>query len=253
MKRIVIGILLFLLGFFPVNFPQYENEWISVIGIIALSIPAYYFFIREKKFKQKAIFTIIAISIFAVIIETIGIITGFPYSKFFYGDSIGLKLFGITPFTILFTFTPVVLGSTFIASKIIEKIKDNNENKLKNFIYIKLKKTNSTILFFFFSVLFLVIYDLLLDPVAAKLGFWIWPNGGEYFEIPLMNYFGWIFSGLIATGIYYFFMKDKTFLGQETSLYYSTFFFLGAAFFLELYIPFIFGVILILTILKINK
>lgn len=253
MKRIVFGILLFLLAFFPVNFPQYENELFSVIGIIALSLPAFYFFTKEKSLRKKTILTIISISIFAVIIETIGIITGLPYSEFFYGDSIGFKLFGITPFTIFFTFTPVVLGSTFIASNLINKIQRKKVFKNKNFILNKLGKVNSTILFFFFSVLFLVIYDLLLDPVAAKLGFWIWPNGGEYFGVPLMNYFGWVFSGLIATLIYYFFMKEKTFSGQETSLYYSTFFFLGAAFFLELYIPFISGIILILIIEKIRN
>jgi putative membrane protein len=243
MKDIIIGILLFLFAFFPVNFIEIKIEFVSIISIIIFAIPSYYFFIKNsknKKTQNKAIFTIIAISIFAVVIETIGIITGFPYSPFFYGDYIGFKIFDLTPFTILFTFTPLVLGSTFLANKYKKQLSEK----------IKFIKLNEKIIFIFLSVLFLVITDLLLDPVAVYLGFWTWINPGIYYGIPLMNYFGWVFSGLIASVIYYYFMKNNTFSGQEKSLFYSTCFWCGAAFFTGYYIPLIFGLIILYLLKK---
>jgi hypothetical protein len=39
--------------------------------------------------------------------------------------------------------------------------------------------------------LLVLTYDWILDPVAARLGFWTWSTRGSWFGIPLDNYFGW--------------------------------------------------------------
>lgn len=232
-KKTIIGIFLFLSSFFPVNFSDYSLPLISSLAIVAFAIPSYYFLIKNEK--KKAIYTIIAISTFAIIIETIGIATGFPYSEFFYGEELGFKLFGLTPWTVFFAFTPLVLGSVFYAKKFLNK------------------KIFSVVNFFILSTLILVATDLILDPVAAKLGFWFWVEEGIYYGIPLQNYFGWILSGFIATLIYYYFNKTNTTKGQELSLYYSIWFYTGASFFLGLLIPFILGIILIILFSDFKK
>lgn len=226
MKKIIIGIFLFIASFFPVTFSDYSLPIVSSLAIVAFALPSYYFLIKKEK--KKAIFTIITISIFAIIIETIGIATGLPYSEFFYGEELGFKLFGLTPWTVFFAFTPLVLGAVFYTKKFLGK---NN---------FSIKK------FFILSTAILVIIDLILDPVAVKLGFWFWVEEGIYYGIPLQNYFGWILSGFIATLIYYYFNKTNIVEGQELSLYYSIWFYTGASFFLGLLIPFLIGIILII-------
>lgn len=231
--RIIIGIFLFFASFFPVNFNEYSLPLVSSISIVAFALPSYYFLIKNEK--KKAILTIIAISTFAIIIETIGIATGFPYSEFFYGEELGFKLFGLTPWTVFFAFTPLVLGAAFYAKKFLTK---NNFSAKK---------------FFILSTLILVATDLILDPVAANLGFWFWVEEGIYYGIPLQNYFGWVLSGFIATLIYYYFNKTNTTKGQELSLYYSIWFYTGASFFLGLLTPFLIGVILIMLFSDFEK
>jgi bisanhydrobacterioruberin hydratase len=47
----------------------------------------------------------------------------------------------------------------------------------------------------------LVWMDAVLDPGAASLGFWVWPQGGAYYGVPLSNYAGWLLSGVLATAL----------------------------------------------------
>jgi putative membrane protein len=43
--------------------------------------------------------------------------------------------------------------------------------------------------------------DGVLDPGAASLRFWVWPEGGAYYGVPLSNYAGWLFSGALAAAL----------------------------------------------------
>src|SRR5690606_29493557 len=94
--------------------------------------------------------------------------------------------------------------------------------------------------------------DLILDPVAVKLGFWTWQNPGLYYGIPLQNYFGWLISAIISTMIYFKFNNKKVFEGQELSLYYSLWFWTGASLFLKFWIPLIIGISLLTWVHKKN-
>jgi putative membrane protein len=40
--------------------------------------------------------------------------------------------------------------------------------------------------------------DLVLDPGAVALGFWVYPGGGLYYGVPLSNYAGWVLSATVA-------------------------------------------------------
>jgi putative membrane protein len=40
--------------------------------------------------------------------------------------------------------------------------------------------------------------DLVLDPGAVALGFWVYPGGGVYYGVPLSNYAGWVLSATVA-------------------------------------------------------
>jgi hypothetical protein len=52
------------------------------------------------------------------------------------------------------------------------------------------------------SALWLVLVDLVLDPVASgPLGFWRWEQPGAYFGVPTANFAGWFLVGLVAVRI----------------------------------------------------
>ncbi len=230
MKLYVIGIILFFTSFFPIHFQEYQYPFISVLAVILLALPSYYVLITKLS-HTKAILTILLISVFAMCIETIGIVTGFPYSHFTYSESLGYKLFSITPIAVFFAFTPLVLGAIRLADCICK-------TRLKKILL---------------AIFFVVYIDVILDPVMVAQNTWIWQNSGIYYGVPLMNFFGWLFSSTIAIGIYYAFFKTKTIAFQESSYILTLFFFTGAAFFLGLLIPTILGFIFLIGYYLLQK
>ena len=48
------------------------------------------------------------------------------------------------------------------------------------------------------AALALVLCDAVLDPGAVAFGFWTYEQGGWYYGVPLINYFGWLLSGAIG-------------------------------------------------------
>ena len=37
--------------------------------------------------------------------------------------------------------------------------------------------------------------DFGIDAIAIRLGFWNWVNGGEYYGVPISNFFAWYIVG----------------------------------------------------------
>lgn len=118
------------------------------------------------------------LGVYALSIETFALMTGFPYGHFGYSDHLGYKLFGHVPWTVAFAWTPLMLCAYAAARSLFA-------SRLKRIA---------------FSTLLLVVFDLIIDPGAVKLGFWQYP-AGVYYGVPVSNYLGWIFSGVIGSAI----------------------------------------------------
>ena len=225
-----LGLLFFLLAFFPVRFSDITLPVVTVSAIIFLSLPATLSLLQEFSIRR-TILGVGLISAFALSIETIGLYTHFPYSAFTYSDALGPKLFMLTPLVVFFAFTPLVLGGLRIASVAIQK---TNITQLRSQYIYKLV---------FLAALIIVGIDLLLDPVVVYLGYWIWASPGFYYGIPFVNFLGWLFSAILAILIYVRVFGLKTAKFQEVSFVYSVWFWAGAAFFAQLWIPFILGLV----------
>ena len=52
--------------------------------------------------------------------------------------------------------------------------------------------------------------DLTTDPFATANGFWIWPNGGTFFNEPVHNFVGWWVTGAITYMIHGFILRKDT-------------------------------------------
>ncbi len=109
------------------------------------------------------------------IAEQIGVHSGLIFGSYSYGNSLGFRVFQV----------PLIIGVnwailSFGAWHISELFTSNNRNR------------------FLIGSLFMVLFDLVMEPTAIALNYWNWTSG----EIPLYNYISWFGIGFLAMFIY---------------------------------------------------
>lgn len=167
-----------MVSLFPVYLPNFPGSGLgSYFAMFFIAVPAILGLFRYLGARQAGL-SLLALTAFAYSIETIGVVTGFPYGAFDYGGSLGPKVFGLVPYLLPVTYLPLVIGAVAAAWK-----------------------PRSRIFHILGAALLLTLMDGVLDPGAAALGFWVWLEGGFYYGVPLSNYLGWLLSGLFAAAI----------------------------------------------------
>ncbi len=200
---------------------------ISGISILLFLIPSFIAAVRWLG-RRDALILFGVLGAFALAIETIAISTGFPYGDFFYSDHLGYKILGVVPWTVAFAWTPLILAAYGIAAQLTSKV-------FPRIIFVALA---------------LVVFDLVLDPGAVRMGFWGYTGKAWYYGVPWSNYFGWLFSGLIGAAILEFTVRRfRPLLPVPVKIIESGFltviFWTCIAGFGALYIPFIIGLVVI--------
>jgi isopentenyl-diphosphate delta-isomerase len=190
-----------------------EAAFVSTINIILFAAPAFWA-TRWWLGWRDAVLLWAVLGVLALVIETSAIITGFPYGHFGYSDLLGYRLFGYTPWTVFLAWTPLVLAAYAIAQRISEDQLTANSYQLAARIY-RILVTAMT----------LVVFDLVLDPGAVKVGFWRYEGGGAFYGVPVSNFVGWMFSGAIAGIVLEIFtLIKKPLLPAPAQMISSTFF-----------------------------
>ena len=103
-------------------------------------------------------------------IEVAGVKTGLIFGEYEYGNTLGFKLFD-TPLLIGFNW----LFLTYTSIAIIDHF------KLKSWLTI------------FLAPLVMLVYDIVLEQVASKMGMWYWKE----MQVPIKNYIAWYLTGFI--------------------------------------------------------
>jgi len=170
---IAFFIFFYSVGIFGILTPKLSEFFISTTSFaLIISIIALIFFHREKwNPKTLAIFATIAVLGFFV--EVIGVNTGLIFGEYIYGNTLGIKVFN-TPVMIAFNWILMIYTSAAIAQRL-------------NF---------HVILTILSGAFLMVIYDLLLEPVAPNLDMWTWTEASA----PFQNYVAW---GIIAIVFHY--------------------------------------------------
>ncbi len=196
---------------------------ISSINVVLFALPSFWALFRWLG-KRDALIIIAVLGVYALTIESIGLLTGFPYGEFSHSPILGFKLFGVVPWTVAFAWTPLILAAIVL--------------------------THRTIQSFFLRIiaisLFLVLLDLTLDPGAVYLKFWKYETVGFYYQVPVSNFIGWLFSGLIGAMIAeLLLLKFKPLLPSPVQLiigcFYTLLFWTAIAFWADLTIPLLLG------------
>jgi bisanhydrobacterioruberin hydratase len=180
---------LFLGAFFTATEPlRPEFALGSSLAIIGFALPAYIGVIKAAG--QKAGLILLGLlGLYALAVETSALQTGFPYGTFVYNDLLGTKLFGVTPWTVAFAYPPILLFAYWLSRQFIKMS------------YIKVVLLTGVLA---------MACDLVLDPAAVKLGFWYWPEGGFFYNVPLVNFAGWILSSSIGAVLVHYFLRNKS-------------------------------------------
>ncbi len=225
-----ILVALFIAGLAFPSIPQeLMQENISILAILLFALPAFIGLIKWLGF-HKGIGVILLLGLFSLFIETIGLKTGFPYSDFIYGMPIGYRLFGTTPWTVFFAWSPFVIGAFALAKKTATK----------------------PLSLFLMMISLLIAYDLVLEPSAIARGLWLYQFDGFWYSAPLSNFLGWIFSSTLAGIILYVSTREEKIKEVEwlqSSFLFSLAFWTGTSFSYGFILPALIGLVLLLKIL----
>jgi putative membrane protein len=170
--------IFFLAALFVVSFPGVPGASTgSYVSTFLIALPSAVALFRYLG-PSRATLSLLALSTFAYAIESFGVATGFPYGDFYYGEALGPRILGLVPFLLPLSYAPLVVGAVAAAWG-----------------------SRPRLLHIVLATLHLLWMDAVLDPGAASLGFWVWPEGGPYYGVPASNYAGWLLSGAVATAL----------------------------------------------------
>ncbi|MBB6645561.1 bisanhydrobacterioruberin hydratase [Halobellus ruber] len=117
--------------------------------------------------------------LYSYAVEYAGVHTGVPYGEFFYGVDLGPTVLGV-PLGLPIFFVPIVMNAYLLCLLLL--------GDRARVAAVRLLAVIATV----------VTMDVVLDPGAVALGFWVYPNGGVFYGVPLSNYAGWILSATVA-------------------------------------------------------
>src|SRR5215217_3189399 len=176
----VVSPLFFAAAYFATRFPDVPGAGAgSYVFTFLIALPAFIALFGYLGALRAAL-SLLALAVFGYVVETIGVVTGFPYGPFHYGEALGGRILGLVPYLLPISYAPLVIGAVAASWR----------SELQN-----------RALWILRSALLLTLIDGVLDPGAASLGFWVWPEGGAYYGVPLSNYAGWLLSGTLAAAL----------------------------------------------------
>lgn len=150
---------------------------------VNLIISFFLLFVNQIQITQREILSVFTIFLIGMICEILGVNYGYIFGDYVYLDNLGTKVFGV----------PILIGINWIILTFIT-------GSISSYIFKKNLK---------FSILsgaiFMILLDLIIEPVAPLLGFWIF----DLPSVPLQNYVGWFLIGLATQFIYQKFVVDK--------------------------------------------
>ena len=221
----------YLVSYFIATIPSSTPPLMYNLFIIIAALPSLYFFYKWIGRNNALLILLILIGL-TYFIEGFGIASGFPYGLFYYTELIGYKLFGLVPWPIPFAFIPLLIGCYVIA---------------RQFVQTPWKLV-------LFSGLILVLFDMVLDPALVLLNIWVWVTPGFYYGVPITNYLGWFFTGVLTSSLLCLLLpKNHGELSQappmvSVSLLFTLSFWSGFTLWTMLWIPFGISVLLLIII-----
>jgi len=139
-------------------------------------------FVNQKQLESKELKSAFLIFFIGMISEILGVNYGLIFGDYVYLDNLGVKILGV----------PVLIGVNWIILTFIT-------GSLSSFIF------KNKYVSIFMGAILMIGLDLLIEPVAPLLGFWIF----DLQKVPLQNYIGWFVIGIITQALFQFKIAEK--------------------------------------------
>ena len=175
-----------------------NKEFFLAFTPINLFISFVLLFVNQKQLESKELKSAFLIFFIGMTSEILGVNYGLIFGDYVYLDNLGVKILGV----------PVLIGVNWIILTYIT-------GSLSSFIF---KNKYVSILM---GAILMIALDLLIEPVAPLLGFWIF----DLPEVPLQNYIGWFVIGLITQVIFQLKIVEKEFTFSTHLLIVNAIFF----------------------------
>ncbi|HEV3197034.1 MAG TPA: carotenoid biosynthesis protein [Bryobacteraceae bacterium] len=171
-----------------------------MLAIVAMHVfpPAVFALIHGRRFYgTRGILTFFGIClIVGNLFENLGILTGFPFGRYYFTAVMGPKLLHV----------PVLLGLAYVGMGYLSwtlgrLILRNTGSPLTGSHVVTLP---------LLAAFIMVAWDLSMDPVWSTIEHgWIWLNGGAYFGVPLVNFFGWYLTVYVIYQSFALYLRDR--------------------------------------------
>jgi len=173
--------LFHLCGLIGISFGN--KEWFISFTPINLFISFVLLFINQKELEIKNIVTILFIFLIGMIAETLGVNYGIIFGEYNYLDNLGYKVLGV----------PIMIGVQWIILTFIT-------GSFSSYIF-----GHSKFKSILFGAVLMVLLDVLIEPVAPQMGFWVFEN----LTAPIKNYVGWLIISIPAQLVFHYGIDKK--------------------------------------------
>lgn len=144
--------------------------------------------------------SLILVAALGFFVEVLGVKTEFIFGSYFYGNSLGYKLFSV----------PLLIGINW---------------SILLYCTAQLSKFKNSFVNALFGAFLMVILDFFIEQNAAKFDFWYWKNS----IIPFQNYVAWFLISFLLN------LLVQKYLAQKPNFTAKVFYFVQLIFFAALY------------------
>jgi len=176
-RWIIILLLFYFFGLLGICIPATRDIFLTLTPL-NLFITLAVFYKVNKDYSQRFFMLSLLVFVLGFSVEGIGVATGVLFGNYSYGSAFGFKLIE----------TPVMIGVNWLFLAL-------STYGIVQFF------TNKGIWLILLPPVLMTFLDLIVEPVAMKLGFWSWKND----IIPLQNYAMWFLTSIIIHSIIYLF------------------------------------------------
>ena len=145
---------------------------------------------------KRILLLLVSCFVISLIMESVGVSTGWIYGPYHYTDRLGPKFLDLVPFLIPAAWFMMMYPSLVISARLL---KSPNP---RGWIILPVAAVGGIIM---------TAWDLVMDPIMVQAGHWIWDgplSSRIYFGIPLQNFWGWWLTTFM-TYCAYLFVVDK--------------------------------------------
>ena len=124
----------------------------------------------------RALLLLSLVFVVALTFESVGVATGLVYGPYHYTELLGLKFMGLVPYLIAVAWFMMMYPSFVMADWVIPH---------------SLKAVGRLLAIAAIGGLIMTSWDVVMDPIMVAGKNWVWDVKGEYYGIPLQNFWGW--------------------------------------------------------------